>query len=168
MLFAFNFTTMTLWSRFLLKSRYYREKNTVTQIFLKENKWMKQQTLWSVTTHSTICVRPTLPQVLKDVSTCTESPPHLSHAGPFQLCASLFCQSADGNNRDNYRPATHSVNMLVWYSKVVGSSDNCQSVAHKHNEALRPHLWGVEGPQEAPRRKPWSNNPTVFFFLFKL
>lgn len=89
----------------------------------------------------------TLPQVLKDVSIGTESPPRLSHAGPYQLCALLFCQSADGNNTDNYTPATQHV---MWYGAVArwfGLVANSQSVAQKDGKLFRRHLRAVGGPQ---------------------
>lgn len=111
----FVFTSIILWSQFLLEVDLTEKKKSVirdTHIFKRTNECNSK--LYEVyPTRRTTCFWPTLPQVSKGVSICTESPPHFSHAGPCQLCALLFCQSADGNHRDNYTPASRSINMLV-------------------------------------------------------
>lgn len=52
----------------------------------------------------------------------------------------------------------------MWYSAAarwLSLVNNGQSVAHRDNKLLGPHLWRVEGPQEAPGRQVRSYNPTV-------
>lgn len=87
-----------------------------------------------------ICGLLALPQVLKDVSGGSESPPRSSHAGPYQLCALLFCQSADGNNRANYTPVRSAWNGVQFDRLVLWFDPSNQSVIQYGNETLGPHL----------------------------
>lgn len=100
-----------------------------------------------------------LPQVSKDVLNGSEFPPRWSHAGPCQLCASPFCLSVDGNNRDNYTPVDCVVyiqsgtvlQQCSWFRWLIVNLSPPVPPTHKIqlNYFIWPHLKGDKGPQDS-------------------
>lgn len=129
---------------------------------LQEKANLNKQQGWccvsSTSWQEIICGLSALPPVWKDASVGSESPPRSSHVEPCRLCALLFCQSADGNNRDNYTPATHRLSVAcctVWFDP------NNQFPTHNGNETLRAHLWGGSRDHKNPTGGNICHNPVV-------
>lgn len=111
-----------------------------------------------------------LPQVSKDVLNGSEFPPRWSHAGPCQLCASPFCLSVDGNNRDNYTPVDCVVyiqsgtvlQQCSWFRWLIVNLSP-PPPTHTQNTTELLHLTSSEGRQGTTRLS-WeyrrSNYPT--------